>query len=157
MSNDNRPNFIFNFNEPVGQVIAHADKVVANFDRDMNMQIVDAEGLKTVQSKTSQKNSVRKSKAGRRKASLFADLGTRREKADYLLLKLGERGLLCHKIDTSKGNAVNKAFKDFYKKFVGAEEPNGSACFRFLKEDCGLEFEVDESSYGEFIRKFIKE
>ena len=98
-----------------------------------------------------------KTHAGRRKASLFADLGTRREKADYLLLKLGERGLLCHKIDTSKGNAVNKAFKDFYKKFVGPEEPNGSACFRFLKEDCGLEFEVDESSYGEFIRKFIKE
>ena len=26
----------------------------------------------------------------------------------------------------------------------------------FLKEDCGLEFVVAEISYGEFIRKFIK-
>ena len=35
-------------------------------------------------------------------------------------------------------------------------EKTGQA-MRFLKEDCGLEFEVDENSYGEFIRKFIKE
>ena len=27
----------------------------------------------------------------------------------------------------------------------------------FLKEDCGFEFDVDEHSYGEFIRKFIIE
>lgn len=98
-----------------------------------------------------------KTHAGRRKASLFADLDTRREKAEYLLLKLGERGLSGHKIDSSKRNAVNVLFKDFYKKFVGTEEPNGSACFRFLKEDCGLDFDVDGHSYGEFIRKFIKE
>ena len=157
MSNDNRPNFIFNFNEPVGQVIAHADKVVANFDRDMNMQIVDAEGLKTVQSKTSQKNSVRKSKAGRRKETLFKDEEEAREKADFFLQMLADKRVSDHKVDSSMRNPINREFKCFYRKYVGAEEPNGSACFRFLKEDCGLEFEVDESSYGEFIRKFIKE
>ena len=27
----------------------------------------------------------------------------------------------------------------------------------FLKKDCGFEFDVDEHSYGEFIRKFIIE
>lgn len=41
MSNERNINFTFNFNAPVGQNIAHADKVEVHFDKDMNMQIVD--------------------------------------------------------------------------------------------------------------------
>lgn len=36
-------NFTFNFNAPVGQQIAHVDKIEAHFDKDMNMQVIDVE------------------------------------------------------------------------------------------------------------------
>lgn len=42
MSDDNKTiNFTFNFNAPVGQNIAHVDKLEAHFDKDMTMQVVD--------------------------------------------------------------------------------------------------------------------
>ena len=37
-------NFTFNFNAPVGQNIAHVDKLEAHFDKDMTMQVVDTKG-----------------------------------------------------------------------------------------------------------------
>ena len=41
----NTLNFTFNFNAPVGQNIAHVDKLEAHFDKDMTMQVVDTEAL----------------------------------------------------------------------------------------------------------------
>lgn len=41
MSNEKTINFTFNFNAPVGQNIAHAEKVEVHFDKDMTMQVVD--------------------------------------------------------------------------------------------------------------------
>ena len=41
MSNEKTINFTFNFNAPVGQNIAHVDKLEAHFDKDMTMQVVD--------------------------------------------------------------------------------------------------------------------
>ena len=41
----NTLNFTFNFNAPVGQNIAHVDKLEAHFDRDMTMQVVDTASL----------------------------------------------------------------------------------------------------------------
>ena len=41
----NTLNFTFNFNAPVGQNIAHVDKLEAHFDKDMTMQVVDGEAL----------------------------------------------------------------------------------------------------------------
>lgn len=38
-------NFTFNFNAPVGQNIAHVDKLEAHFDKDMTMQVVDTASL----------------------------------------------------------------------------------------------------------------
>ena len=37
----NTLNFTFNFNAPVGQNIAHVDRLEAHFDKDMTMQVVD--------------------------------------------------------------------------------------------------------------------
>ncbi len=37
----NTLNFTFNFNAPVGQNIAHVDKLEAHFDKDMTMQVID--------------------------------------------------------------------------------------------------------------------
>lgn len=45
MGKDNDITFNFHFNAPVGQNIAHADKVEVHFDKDMGMQIVDTAAL----------------------------------------------------------------------------------------------------------------
>lgn len=45
----NTLNFTFNFNAPVGQNIAHVDKLEAHFDKDMTMQVVDTATLATSQ------------------------------------------------------------------------------------------------------------
>ena len=41
----NTLNFTFNFNAPVGQNIAHVDRLEAHFDKDMTMQVVDTATL----------------------------------------------------------------------------------------------------------------
>ena len=41
----NTLNFTFNFNAPVGQNIAHVDKLEAHFDKDMTMQVVDTAAM----------------------------------------------------------------------------------------------------------------
>lgn len=38
-------NFNFHFHAPVGQNIAHVDKLEAHFDKDMTMQVVSTDGL----------------------------------------------------------------------------------------------------------------
>ena len=45
MSNEKTINFTFNFHAPVGQNIAHVDKLEAHFDKDMTMQVVDTNAL----------------------------------------------------------------------------------------------------------------
>ena len=45
MSNEKTINFTFNFNAPVGQNIAHVDKLEAHFDKDMTMQVVDTKSV----------------------------------------------------------------------------------------------------------------
>lgn len=45
MSKERNITFTFNFNAPVGQNIAHVDKIEAHFDKDMTMQVVDTKVL----------------------------------------------------------------------------------------------------------------
>ena len=45
MNKEKHISFTFNFNAPVGQNIAHVDKIEAHFDKDMTMQVVDTKGL----------------------------------------------------------------------------------------------------------------
>jgi len=45
MSNEKTINFTFNFNAPVGQNIAHVDKLEAHFDKDMTMQVIDTDAM----------------------------------------------------------------------------------------------------------------
>ncbi|MBO5704134.1 MAG: hypothetical protein J6R91_06180 [Bacteroidaceae bacterium] len=45
MSNEKTINFTFNFNAPVGQNIAHVEKLEAHFDKDMTMQVVDTKSI----------------------------------------------------------------------------------------------------------------
>ena len=45
MNKERNITFTFNFNAPVGQNIAHVDKIEAHFDKDMTMQIVDTKAM----------------------------------------------------------------------------------------------------------------
>jgi ABC-type multidrug transport system ATPase subunit len=74
---------------------------------------------------------------------------------------LKEQGLSDTIIDTSRGNEINKIFVRFYRKMVKSEniesQPNGSACFRFLTEDCGLKIAPNMKTYGTFISRMIND
>lgn len=50
----NTLNFTFNFNAPVGQNIAHVDKLEAHFDKEMTMQVVDTASLCSERSENSE-------------------------------------------------------------------------------------------------------
>ena len=45
MSNGNNYHFTFNFHAPVGQNIAHVDRLETHFDKDMSMQVVDTDAM----------------------------------------------------------------------------------------------------------------
>lgn len=42
---DEKNSFTFHFHAPVGQQIAHVDKIEAHFDKDMNMQVMNTDGV----------------------------------------------------------------------------------------------------------------
>ena len=62
-------------------------------------------------------------------------------------------------VDTSKGNYVNKAFAAFYVQWIKdclvPAQPNGNACYRFLKDNCGLTMKSNMKTYANFIRAYI--
>jgi hypothetical protein len=45
MSDGDKFHFNIHFNAPVGNYIAHVDKLVANFDKDMSMQVVGTDAM----------------------------------------------------------------------------------------------------------------
>ena len=62
-------------------------------------------------------------------------------------------------VDTSKVNYVNRAFIAFYAQWMKSRlvsaQPNGNACYRFLKDDCGLSMKSEKKTYANFIRAYI--
>jgi hypothetical protein len=75
MAEEKNLTFNFHFNAPVGQNIAHVDKLEAHFDKDMSMQIVDTEAV------------MNKSKE---KMSSFSLLVSKPDCAEAVLMKLHE-------------------------------------------------------------------
>lgn len=55
--NANRPQQTMNFNAPIGQQIAHVDKIEAHFDKDMKMEIAGAEEVVGVCTESETNNS----------------------------------------------------------------------------------------------------
>ena len=72
---------------------------------------------------------------------------------------LKEHHRLSTEVDTRKGNYVNKAFIAFYAQWIKSSlvpaQPNGNACYRFLKDDCGLSMKSEKKTYANFIRAYI--
>ena len=107
------------------------------------------------------------SKQGRKDEYLFVnndrsknELLTK-EKSSEFMTYLNENGFEGIAVSTSKKNAVNNALVYFYKRWLRerlvSRVPNSAACIRFLKEDCGLPFSVQESSCEAFLRTYLPE
>lgn len=122
--------------------------------------IEDAEGVKEENPTTERLNTTGK-KGGRKPEELFID-GKTQEYADLFVHFLKNHNRSNEKIDTSRKNFVNRAFVSFYRQWkkdgVVQKQPNGNACYRFLKFDCKLSFQVDDiKTYGTFIKNLIND
>lgn len=99
----------------------------------------------------------KKRSSGRSSEALFEDgqQGQVTLFADFLK----EHRRFSTEVDTRKGNYVNKAFAAFYVQWIKdclvPTQPNGNACYRFLKDDCGLSMKSDMKTYANFIRAYI--
>ena len=106
-----------------------------------------------------------KGRTGRIAEPLFVGKGGARDEAltkrmaDEFLGILQEEGIAGMEIDTKRSNGVNMAFAKCYagwqKQHLVPSLPNGSACYRFLAEDCALCIKGAPKAYAEFIRKEI--
>lgn len=102
-----------------------------------------------------------KKKGGRKPEPLFSDKNTNTQKqANIFVCFLKKHNQSNKEIDTSVNNYINRAFAAFYRKWmkdnIVSKNPNGNACYRFLKEECELAFKVDDmKTYGNFIRNVI--
>ena len=97
--------------------------------------------------------------AGRTSEPLFA--GGEQEQAMAFAGFLREHRRLSTAVDTSRGNFVNRAFVAFYKHWRKAglvpAQPNGNACYRFMRDECGLTMKSDMKTYGNFMRSYLLE
>ena len=86
---------------------------------------------------------------------LFGDAETNRKQAERFNRFLAGQGLTGTPLNSAQTNPVNKAFVAVYRHLDLPDQPHGDACYRFLKEDCGLTFTVGQKTYANFIRKAI--
>lgn len=86
---------------------------------------------------------------------LFGDAETNRKQAERFNRFLAGQGLTGTPLNSAQTNPVNRAFVAVYRHLGLNEQPNGDACYRFLKDDCGLSFTVGQKTYANFIRKAI--
>ena len=93
--------------------------------------------------------------------ALFGNGQRNRREAERFNRFLTEEGLADTPLDSALKNPVNKAFVAMYRYWmeqdVLPEQPNGCACYRFLKDDCGLTLTKDSKTYANFIRRAIEE
>ena len=135
-------------------------KKIEEYQQEDDPQTEEAESAPMLLEKTSKTRP-----AGRIPEPLFKDRRgkkdekTTQEKVEAFIAHLKVNDLCDTPIDTSKENAVNKAFVCFYREWMEENtvmtQPNGNACFRFLHDDCGLILEKGIKTYANFIREMI--
>ena len=109
----------------------------------------------------------RAAQRGRKKQYLFTDgdptvenTKVRDQERDRFLLYLSEHKLMSKELTCNKKDTLNDVVTCFIKEWrdrgLIAKEPSGGAIFRFLKEECGLDTYVTESSYSNEIKERLK-
>lgn len=155
-----------NFNAPVGQQIAHVDKIEAHFDKDMAMQIANAGEIENgvrdeqpIQDATS--------RPGARKQFLFIgkkateeNVEVKNHEKERFLRYLRGHKMSSKPLVARKDDGLNKVvvcfLKEWAEKRLTAQLPSGGAVFRFLTADCGLKTEVEETSYSNKIKEWMR-
>ena len=90
------------------------------------------------------------------KRFLFGDAESNRKEAERFKDFLEEQKIDMA-ITSAISNPINMAFVALCRYRKLDEQPNGNSCYRFLKDECGLAFKVNEKTYANFIRDAIKE
>lgn len=97
-------------------------------------------------------------KSGRKVENLFLTNNTQ-DMVDLFVKFLKKHNSFSKLIDTRKNNYINRAFVTFYRIWLDKNmvflPPNGNACYRFLKDDCGLNMVSEMKTYATFIRNMI--
>lgn len=92
---------------------------------------------------------------------LFDDEELQQCRASQFVAFLKKHKRFSGKVNCEKDDFINRSFVAFWRKWEWKYEetplPNGSACFRFLKDSCKLEVDVEMKGYGDFIRKRISD
>lgn len=93
---------------------------------------------------------------------LFDDEELQQCRASQFVTFLKQHKKSSEKVNCKKDAYINRAFVAFYRKWEWKDEkkplPNGSACFRFLTDYCGLkDGGYSMKGYGAFIRGKIRD
>ena len=154
-----------NFNAPVGQQIAHVDKIEAHFDKDIGIMFAN-DGKMANGAQDELPMQAGKPRPGARKQFLFIgkkateeNVGVKNCEKERFLRYLREHKMSSKRLVTEKNDGLNKVvvcfLKQWAEKGLTAEQPSGGAVFRFLTADCGLETDVEEKSYGNKIAEWF--
>ncbi|WP_036876350.1 hypothetical protein [Xylanibacter oryzae] len=112
--------------------------------------------------------SLKSQTGGRRKAHLFMDVNGIKDQNITTHNVAAFTGFLAQHhstssvlLETKKDNYIAKVFVSFYRRWMnnGCVERtvNGSACYRFLTEDCGLPCATTEKTFSNWIKLKIKD
>lgn len=161
--NANRPQQTMNFNAPIGQQIAHVDKIEAHFDKDMGMQITNAEELsanssdKGNESIIEEKPGSAKPSRGRKKIELFINEEDAEAAASAFKKLLQDSNLTGKNWTSSKNDSITPLLVSFRKQWLGKIDPNakGTALVDFAIDRCGVQTEVDRNSLSNVIRRLL--
>lgn len=98
-----------------------------------------------------------KQKRGRKPDNLFTDVHETQAKVKEF--KEYCKDCLTIKVNTTESNPINIAIKKKLKEwFTSKYDPNARAVYRFLHDDCNLEFDLSgksvEKQWGTFFRRF---
>lgn len=122
MSNERNIHFTFNFNAPVGQNIAHVDKLEAHFDKDMTMQVVDTNRIvNEVEEGESNAKEKQENEALTRNQLLFNTHEEQREWAEMFVAFLKRHKMMDPQgLTKVKGSFINRALACFMHEWQAA-------------------------------------
>lgn len=139
------------------EFVAHKYVYNAEPKHEMECEGIEEADIVPCEAEPIEKTVSKKRSSGRSSEELFKV--NRQERVTLFTDFLKEHHRFSTEVDTRKGNYVNKAFVAFYAQWMKAHlvpaQPNGNACYRFLKDDCGLSMKFEQKTYANFIRAYI--
>lgn len=163
MSKDNKPTFIFNFHDKVGQNIANVEHMEVHFDKDMNMQVLDTRAMaEGVQVDSGSKDTATEVRVRTRnpRSLLFKSEQEQVHWSKVFLAYLKEHDRASKELTTSASAFINRALACFHKEWEKRGLLNESAFDKapslFLFENCAIGG-VSERTYSNKVKEILAE